>query len=72
MIRSKKILCLPVAALLGCILSSCASDKSPEEYAEKLEKKNKKYSDYNERRRLRLDARQERTDMWFKRIMGTY
>lgn len=71
MICPKKLLCLPAAAMLGWILSSCASDKTPEEYAEKLEKKNKKYSDYSERRRMRLEARQQRTDMWFKRIMGT-
>lgn len=71
MMRSKWFLCLPVAALLGCVLSSCSSDKSTEEYADRLEKKNKRYSDYNERRRMRLEARQERTDMWFKRIMGT-
>ena len=71
MMRSKKFLCLPAAALLGWIISSCASDKSPEEYAEKLEKRNKKYSNYSERRRMRIQARQERTDLWFKRIMGT-
>ena len=50
------------------LLPSCASD--PEAYARRLEKRNSKYSDYNERRKLRLQARQERTDMWFDRVMG--
>ena len=68
--RSKIILYLLAAALQACIISSCAHESS-EEYAEKLEKRNEKYSSYSERRRLRIQARQERTDMWFKRIMGT-
>ena len=70
--HSKKLLRLQAAALLGWIVCSCASDMTPEEYAEKLEKKNKKRADYHERRRMKIEARQERTDMWFKRIMGTY
>jgi outer membrane lipoprotein-sorting protein len=70
MMRLKMIPCFLAAALAACIISSCAHE-SPEEYAEKLEKKNQRYSDYSERRRLRIQARQERTDMWFKRVMGT-
>ena len=68
--RSKTILYLLAAALLACIAPSCAHE-TPDEYSEKLVKRNQKYSDYNERRRLRLQARQERTDAWFKRVMGT-
>ncbi|MCE9520154.1 MAG: hypothetical protein K8R87_11465 [Verrucomicrobia bacterium] len=69
MTRQKLIICL-LTALLAGFISSCAHESS-EEYAEKLKKKNEKYADYNERRRLRLQARQERTDDWFRRIMGT-
>ncbi len=70
MILQKTTLYLLAAALLTCIISSCANNSS-EEYSDKLSRKNEKYSDYNERRRLRVEARQKRTDEWFKRIMGT-
>jgi hypothetical protein len=47
-------------------LVSCASN---EEFDERMDKRNAAYSDYNDRRSKRLDARQERTDMWFDRHM---
>ncbi len=71
MILQKTTLYLLATALLASVISSCAHETSSEEYSEKLKKKNEKYSDYNERRRLRLEARQKRTDDWFKRVMGT-
>lgn len=59
-----------LAALLLCLIPSCADDTSVD-YHDKLEKRNEKYLNYNERRRMRIQARQERTDAWFKRVMGT-
>jgi hypothetical protein len=53
-------------------LCSCASHHEDDDLPleEKLEKRNSSYASYNEKRRARLQARQERTDMWFKRVMG--
>lgn len=34
-----------------------------------MDQRNQSYSNFNERRNIRLDARQERTDMWFDRVM---
>ena len=61
------ILACGASILVFLILPSCASN---ENYAKRLEKRNSKFYDYNERRKLRLQARQERTDMWFDRVMG--
>lgn len=59
-------------ALLGglCVSLVSCSTKDPEELRLKLKKKNERYENYNERRKLRLKARQERVDMWFDRIMN--
>ena len=59
-------------AVLGGIclsLASCSS-KDPDELRLKLKKRNERYEAYNERRKLRLKARQDRVDMWFDRIMN--
>ncbi len=65
------ILCLLLAGIAGGALCSCASHADDDlTQQQKLEKKNREYADYNERRRARIQARQERTDMWFKRVMG--
>lgn len=56
---------LTVSATLLC-LSSCASN---EELEDRLEKRNDNYSNLQKRREMRLDARQERTDEWFDRVM---
>lgn len=47
-------------------LSSCASN---EEFDARMDKRNEGYQNYDHRRRSRLDARQERTDAWFDRVM---
>lgn len=58
-----KILSILLLAVVGV---SCASN---DDFQDRMEKRNDSYSDYNERRNIRLDARQERTDMWFDRVM---
>jgi hypothetical protein len=48
------------------LLASCASN---EEFQQRMDDRNEAYSNYNDRRKARLDARQERTDMWYDRMM---
>jgi hypothetical protein len=48
------------------MLSSCASNEA---FEQRMERRNDTYMNYNERRKMRLDARQERTDAWFDRVM---
>jgi hypothetical protein len=50
--------------LLG--LSSCASN---DKLQDRLDNRNDAYSNLQERREMRQDARQERTDAWFDRVM---
>ncbi|MES2476987.1 MAG: hypothetical protein V4640_14480 [Verrucomicrobiota bacterium] len=47
----------------------CASCASNEQLQQRVDKRNDAYSNYNERREIRTEARQERTDMWFERHM---
>ena len=47
-------------------LVSCASNA---ELEERLERRNTSYQNYQDRRTMRKDARQERTDAWFDRVM---
>jgi hypothetical protein len=54
-----------VSSIIGSV--SCATD---EEFDQRLENRNRAYSDYNDRRTKRLEARQERTDMWYDRHMN--
>ncbi len=66
------LLCLLLAGMAIGPLCSCASHKKDEDLPleERLEHRNLSYASYSERRRMRLQARQQRTDMWFKRVMG--
>jgi uncharacterized lipoprotein len=62
-----KILTIPlIAAAIAC-LASCAS--SNEELQQRMDQRNSNYATYQERREIRTDARQERTDMWYDRVM---
>ncbi len=54
-----------VLAIL-CLLPSCASN---EELQERLDDRNDAYYNLQERREMRADARQQRTDAWFDRVM---
>jgi hypothetical protein len=48
------------------LITSCASN---DELQKRMDKRNEAYSNYNERRKIRTEARQERTDMWYERHM---
>ena len=47
-------------------LSSCASN---EQLEKRLDNRNESYSNVQDRRGMRKDARQGRTDAWFDRVM---
>lgn len=51
---------------LVALLVSCASN---EELENRMDRRNDKYQDLQDRRQIRQDARQERTDAWFDRVM---
>ena len=36
----------------------------------RLDQRNESYQEYQDRRSMRRDARQERTDMWHDRVLG--
>lgn len=57
---------LATLMIITALLSSCASN---EDFQQRMDQRNDAYSNYNERRQIRTDARQERTDMWFDRHM---
>ncbi|OAI57116.1 hypothetical protein AYO49_02785 [Verrucomicrobiaceae bacterium SCGC AG-212-N21] len=57
---------LLVLAASATGLVSCASDDGLEG---RLERRNERYSGFQDRRESRQDARQERTDAWFDRVM---
>jgi len=60
----KTILFLTTALVLT--LASCASN---DEFQDRMDRRNDGYGNLQERRSMRLDARQERTDAWFDRTM---
>lgn len=62
----KVTLFLFAVSLFG--FSSCATN---EEFEERMNDRNAAYDSYNERRSMRLQARQDRTDAWFDRHMNT-
>lgn len=57
---------IAILITVTALLPSCASN---EDFEKRMDKRNDAYSNYNERRQIRTDARQERTDMWFDRHM---
>ncbi len=61
--RTGTIIILAAGAILT---ASCASN---EELQQRMDKRNEAYSNYNERRKIPTEARQERTDMWYERHM---
>ncbi|RBP38035.1 hypothetical protein DES53_11233 [Roseimicrobium gellanilyticum] len=61
----KAILTTLVLAVF-CCLASCSSN---EELQDRLDNRNDAYSNFQERREMRADARQQRTDAWFDRVM---
>jgi hypothetical protein len=58
-----------VSILLAAAASSLVSCASNEELQDRLDDRNDSYSNLQERREMRQDARQERTDAWFDRVM---
>ena len=52
-------------AILAIVTACCASCASNEQLQQRVDKRNDAYSNFTERREIRTDARQERTDMWY-------
>ena len=66
---NSRFLLLFLAFAFACSVPACKSvDDS--EYYYKLKNKNERYKDKSSRRKARIQARQERTDMWFDSIMN--
>jgi hypothetical protein len=61
---------LTLITLGSIILFSSCSSKSNEELARRLDKRNDSYLNWQERRKIRQDAREERYQAWFDRIMN--
>jgi hypothetical protein len=55
--------------VLISVAACCFSCASNDEFQNRMDQRNDAYSDYNERRNIWLDARQESTDIWFDRVM---
>lgn len=60
--KKETLILLPLATLF----TSCASN---EDVQERVDKRTDAYEKFEERREIRTDARQERTDAWFDRVM---
>jgi len=60
---------LTLIMLGSAILFSSCSSKSNDELARRLDKRNDAYLNWQERRKIRQEAREERYQAWFDRIM---
>ncbi len=60
----KVTLLLATLAVFG---TSCVSN---EQFEERMDRRSRGYEKVQERREIRLDERQERTDAWFDRAMN--
>ena len=56
-------------AFLSAALCSCSSSDHSK-LDKKLDERNSEYQNYQDRRAMRQQARQERTDAWYDRAMG--
>jgi hypothetical protein len=56
--------------LLSFAVALCASCSSNEELQDRMDKRNEAYYNLQERREIRQDARDDRYDAWFDRIMN--
>ncbi|RBP40414.1 hypothetical protein DES53_108121 [Roseimicrobium gellanilyticum] len=70
--RLRPLLCAALALCCLPMLASCASDEdeSPASYSHRLREKNDKYYEKQEKRKMKLRARQKRVDMWYESLMN--
>jgi hypothetical protein len=61
-----RLVLVPFVAMTVFAFNSCSNS---DEFQDRMDRRNDSYSNYDQRRRARLDARQERTDQWFDRAM---
>lgn len=60
---------LTLISLGTAVLFSSCSSKSNEELSRSLDKRNDSYLNWQERRKIRQEAREDRYQAWFDRIM---
>lgn len=58
-----------LTVLVAAIGMTACSTTDDSEYYYKLKNKNERYEEKIDRRKARIQARQERTDMWFDSLM---
>jgi hypothetical protein len=58
-----------VAITTASLLLSLVSCTSDDDLQDRLDDRNERYLGLQQRREMRQDARQERTDAWFDRVM---
>jgi hypothetical protein len=71
--RLRPLLCTALAVCCLPMIVSCASrhdDESTVSYNRKLREKNDKYYERQEKKKMRIRARQKRVDMWYKGLMN--
>lgn len=56
-----------LVVLVPVALSSCVSN---ERFEERMDRRSQGYEKIQQRREIRLEKRQERTDAWFERAMN--
>ena len=62
-----KNILIPVILLLP-VLTSCVSN---DQFEERIDRRSEALENVQDRRKIRIDARQDRTDAWYDRAMNT-
>ena len=68
----RPLLCAVLALACLPMVVSCASkdDESSTSYSNRLRERNARYHERQDKRKMRLRARQERVDMWYESLMN--
>jgi len=68
-VKPSLLLVLFLSPAVACLSASCSS--TPDEVRAREAEKTLKYSQYQEKRLIRAEARDERDEIWWNRVMGT-
>jgi hypothetical protein len=64
------LLIVAAASVAAPFLTSCATDESNTQLRRRLDERNESYRERQERRAIRAQAREERYNIWWDRVMG--